>query len=95
MSSKDIKRKYINLYSNLRNYLWDYEAVSTIVDLEESCLKAFPDMKSVRRSSQKLYGLAKDAMRDDEDFKRSFDEFRSCVEGNDCEYMLIAVNVKQ
>ena len=95
MSSKDIKRKYIKLYSNLRNYLWDYYAVSVIVDLENSCLKAFPDMTSVRRNCQELYGLAKDAMQYDDDLKASFDEFRKCVEGNDCEYHLIAVNVKQ
>lgn len=94
ISNVDIRRLYINLYKQLRNYFWDYNFVKTLVDLEDACLRRFPDMTDVRRISLRLYNLCPDTRKNDEDLQSAFSDFRNVVENNDCEYAYVPVNVR-
>lgn len=94
ISNVDIKRMYVNLYKCLRNYFWDYGFVRVLVDLEDACLRRFPNMKDVRRLSLQLYNMCSDTRKQDEELQSSFDKFRKTVENNDCEYAYVPLNVK-
>lgn len=95
ISSYDIKREYIKLYSALRNYLWGYEFVSDLVDLENAVLVRFPDMRSLRSKLQSLYNMSVETRQDDEDLQRCFESFKKLVENNDCSFAYLTVNVKE
>ena len=52
-------------------------------------------MQQVRNTFNKLYAMAHDVIRDDEDLANAFNEFRATIENNDCEYACVTVNVAQ
>lgn len=95
ISSVDIKRNYMILYSDLRKYFWDYFFVEALVDLEDAVLKKFPDMTDVRRCFNRVYNMALPVIREDEELERRMKEFKSLIEQNDCEFSYIKVNVKE
>lgn len=95
ISSVDIKRNYMILYSDLRKYFWDYFFVEALVDLEDAVLKKFPDMTDVRRRFNRVYNMALPVIREDEELERRMKEFKSLIEQNDCEFSYIKVNVKE
>lgn len=69
--------------------------MSLLVEFESCTLKRFPNMQQVRSMFNRLYAMAHDAMRDDEDLANAFDEFKATIENNDCEYACVTVNVAQ
>ena len=95
ISSVDIKRNYMILYSDLRKYFWDYFFVEALVDLEDAVLKKFPNMTDVRRLFNRVYNMALPVIREDEELERRMKEFKSLIEQNDCEFSYIKVNVKE
>ena len=95
ISNIDIKRQYIDLYKNLRKYMWDYKFVCCLVDLEDSVLKKFPNMSDVRKNVNKLYSMCKTSRSCDEDLQRAFIDMKNLVEDNECGFAFISVNVKE
>ena len=95
ISSYDIKREYIKLYSALRNYLWGYEFVSALVDLEAAVLVRFPDMKKLRSALQSLYNMSAETRKEDEQLQSCFDSFKKLVENSDCSFSYLKLNVKE
>ena len=69
--------------------------MSLLVEFESCILKRFPNMKQARSLFNRMYALACEAMRNDEDLKNAFDEFKATIENNDCEYACVTVNVAQ
>ena len=49
ISAVDIQNAYINLYKELRKYIWSAEMVEAIVDLEIAVYETFPDMNRIRK----------------------------------------------
>ena len=95
ISNIDIKRSYIDLYKNLRNYFWDYYFVKDLVEFEDSILVKFPDMKRVRNILQRLYNHCKHVREEDECLQDSFSNMMDLVNNNDCEFSYIVSNVKE
>lgn len=95
VSSVDIKRQYVNLYRQLREFLWDFPFVCKLVDLEDESLRRFPDMRKVRSISQELYNMSKSARQESKELQQAFSDFLKTVQGNECEYSYLCTNVKQ
>lgn len=95
ISSYDIKREYIKLYSALRNYLWGYEFVSRLVDLEAVVFVRFPDMRKLRNNLQLLYNMSVETRKEDEELQSCFNSFKKLVENNDCSFAYLKLNVKE
>ena len=95
ISSVDIKRQYVNLYRQLREFLWDFPFVCKLVDLEDESLRKFPDMRKVRSISQELYNMSKSARHESEELQQAFSDFLKTVQENECEYSYLFNNVKQ
>lgn len=75
ISFNKLQTYYIKLYTQLRNYSWDFKTVEIIADLETSVHRAFPDLAEVRRNLVNLRTRMTDVIRDDEDLQKAYDRF--------------------
>ena len=80
-----LQSAYNDLYTQLRNYIWDYETVVKIADLEVATYMAFPDIDNIRRAFSKLSVDIKDSdiYSDDEELQRALDDFDEKLQGAD------------
>ena len=78
ISTNDIQRAYNDLYVELRKYIWGFEVVKAIADLEVASYTAFPDMAELKSVLSKLKMLIRYDM-DDEELKESFDKFEELI----------------
>ena len=80
-----LQSAYNDLYTKLRNYIWDYETVVKIADLEVATYMAFPDIDNIRRAFSKLSVDIKDSdiYSDDEKLQQALDDFEDKLEGAD------------
>ena len=80
-----LQSAYNDLYTKLRNYIWDYETVVKIADLEVATYMAFPDIDNIRRAFSKLSVDIKDSdiYSDDEELQQALDEFDEKLQGAD------------
>ena len=69
ISSKQLQNSYNRLYKCLREYIWPSDIISCIADLEIETYKAFPDLKCVRDSYNRLKFNCLRYIDDDEDMK--------------------------
>lgn len=80
-----LQSAYNDLYTQLRNYIWDYETVVKIADLEVATYMAFPDIDNIKRAFSKLSVDIKDSdiYSDDEKLQQALDEFDEKLQGAD------------
>lgn len=80
-----LQSAYNDLYTQLRNYIWDYETVVKIADLEVASYKAFPDIDNIRRAYERLRSDAQtsDVWTDDDKLQKAFDAFEDRLDGAD------------
>ena len=82
----DISYAYIRLYRQLRNYIWPYETVEHIAELEIAVHNRFPNLQDVRKY---FYLLCQDIRRsdvEDEDLDKAVEQFKSYVDSDDVVY---------
>jgi hypothetical protein len=82
VSAQIFRNLYIDLYSQLRNYLWDIETVQIIADLEIETHKAFPDVSLISTLTNRLKYYIMSTMSEDEDMKEAFDALQESLEEN-------------
>ena len=87
ITATNLQNAYNALYKEVRNYIWDFDTVSALAELEVETYQAFPDMKQLsnKLATFKRYVDATDVMRTDEALKKAFDAFDEVVNGNDVE----------
>lgn len=80
-----LQSAYNDLYSKLRNYIWDYETVVKIADLEVATYMAFPDIDAIDNAFRKLSIdiKASDIYSDDEELQQALESFEDKLEGAD------------
>lgn len=80
-----LQSAYNDLYTKLRNYIWEYDTVVKIADLEVATYMAFPDIDDIRRAFDRLRIDIKDSdiYSDDEELQQALDDFEDKLEGAD------------
>ena len=80
-----IQQAYIDLYKQIRNYIWDYDTVVKLAELEVAAYMAFPNIDKVRYALDQLkielnssYVYA-----EDEDLQKAVDDFNDTLDGAD------------
>lgn len=91
----DIERGYIDLYTQLRNYIWSYDFVECLACLEDEVFNRFPDMKSMRSIFNKLYNLCYNTRKDNPDLEDNLLKFKNLIESDDCDYSYLVINMAQ
>lgn len=80
-----LQNAYNDLYIKLRNYIWEYETVVKIAELEVATYMAFPDIEDIRYAFSRLKSDVRDSdiYADDEELQQSLDDFEEKLEGAD------------
>lgn len=93
MNHKKLKKGYINLYKQMMKYIWSYDTVELLAELEVAVCNIFPIMTDVRTKFQRLENSIRNQIREDDEMKKAFDEFRELTE-QEITYANIAVVAK-
>ena len=80
-----IQQAYIDLYRQIRNYIWDYDTVVKLAELEVASYMAFPDIDKVRYALDQLKTElnSSDVYAEDEDLQKAVDDFSETLDGAD------------
>lgn len=79
----DISYAYVRLYRQLRNYIWPYETVEHIAELEIAVHNRFPNLQDVRKYFNLLCQDINRSDIDDEDLDKAIKQFESCINTED------------
>lgn len=92
-TSAKLQPLYNELYSNMRKYIWDYDTVATLVDVESETYRRFPNMDQLRRFTSNLKSriIGTSAYKDDDAFRQSLETFEESINDEDDLYAGIAV----
>ena len=91
ISAAQIEKAYNDLYNQFRKYIWDFDTVVALAELETSCYTAFADLDKLRKLLKDLYKLAKDVVKEDEDFQDAFDAFEELIKKDSDIYVKLNV----
>lgn len=93
-SSVIIQNKYISLYKLLRNYLWNFQTVEDIAELEMECFRALPDVDKIKMKLNAVSNAAIYVIRDDDKLKECLDSFYELLNDSSvCKKILISQEV--
>ena len=79
ISSTLIRGKYIDLYTELRRYIWPYDKVELIADLELAANIAIPDIAEVKVALGKLRNACAEERAKDAELQSAFDKFDNLI----------------
>lgn len=83
ITATDLQQSYINLYKQLREYLWPFHTVELIAELEIECYSSFPQVNSLRNIYSRLKSeIFSEYISDDDEYrtlKDVFDKFDSTL----------------
>lgn len=81
-SSQLFRNFYIRLYKELRKYLWDFDTVNLIADIELSAYKSFPDVAQLKLLLGRLRQNLFETLREDDELRKSLEDFEESVNDN-------------
>lgn len=74
-----LQRAYVELYKALREYIWNFDTVCRIADLEVATYESCPNLEEIRNHLRTLRTSTFDVCREDEDLSKAFDDFEELV----------------
>lgn len=83
IGNKELQSKYNDMYIQLRNYIWDFDTVEALADVEIETYTTFPDMKRLRSKFNSIFTDVRDIYLEDEDLKKAVDTFKEFIESDD------------
>lgn len=79
ITATELQQSYINLYRQLREYLWPFNIVELIAELEIECYSSFPQVSRLRNLFSRLKReIFSDYISDDDEYdtlRNVFDKF--------------------
>jgi len=79
MNHKELKKGYIKIYKQMMKYIWSFQTVEILADLEVSVCNVFPIMSDVRNNFYRLETAVRNELKDNEDMKDAFDAFKEII----------------
>lgn len=89
ISSAELQRCYIDVYKELRKYIWSFEVVNQLVDVEIETFKAFPDMINLKKLFDLLKSSTESVVKDDEALNKAMKAFEDKIDVEDTMYYLV------
>ncbi len=85
ITSSDIQVKYEQLYHFLMEFLWEFNTVQALADLEIAVFKRFPDKEEMQRCLRELklsisYTYNELSEDDEAEFKETFEDLEEAIE---------------
>lgn len=90
----DLRAAYQKLYKFMMQYLWDFDTVELLANIEIEIFKAFPDVNRLKKLTSDLEREISDVFTEDTaEFKSAHDALKSLVDSyDDSGYELYSVN---
>lgn len=82
----ELQTCYVDLYTELRKYIWDFQTVEKLANLEISVYRTFPDVEEVRKHLTSLTQDVKHVFSEDEALKNAVDKFTEVLDSVDSIY---------
>ena len=89
MNSNEIQNAYVNLYTQIRKYIWPFDVIDILVDLEIESFKSFPDVMKLRELLDRLYREIQSTLSDDKDFETAYSSFKELIDDDNTMYKLL------
>lgn len=86
LSYNELQSAYVDLYIQLRKYIWDFRTVEHIANLEIAVYRAFPDIADVSQRLNELNLDIRSILSEDEDLKSAIDAFKEVLNTDDSLY---------
>lgn len=83
ISAKQLQSSYNNLYECLRNYIWPYDVVNTIAELEISVYNTFPSTSEILIHFSRLRNFCKMYLSKDKELTKSLLSFDNTLKQAD------------
>lgn len=80
IGNKELQAKYNDMYIELRNYIWDFNTVEHLADVEIEVYTIFPDMLKLRNKFNSLFNDMREVYLEDEDLRKAVDAFKNFIE---------------
>lgn len=92
ITAASLQKSYNKLYTQFRNYVWEFDIIESLADLEVEIYQTFPDMGKVKSKYKKLRQEVSytGAFQHYEELKEAFDTFEESLDEADELY----VNIK-
>lgn len=96
VTSLDIQNKYQKLYKFMMKYLWDYQTVEALANLEIECFKAFPDKAAMQKYLEDLKYRIKNTYNeltedDEPEFEQAFKMMERTIDKYDPESAQVSI----
>lgn len=89
ISSLRIQSAYVDMYTQVRKYIWDFSTVEKLADLEVAVYKAFPSIQEISNCFDKLRLDLKLKENDDADLKNACEAFSNMLDSNNEIYLKV------
>ena len=86
---QDLTRQYVKLYEYVRNYIWPFDTVQDLAELEIAIYNRFPDIEDVKSKFNKFYQDIRIECNEDEELNRQVEALRDIINSEDIIYSLL------
>lgn len=95
ISSKELQNEYVKMYEKIREYIWPFETVKRLADLEVSVYTTFPSPEQIKKDFNTLYLDIRDMFDDDDELKEVVEDFKKTIETLESETFYSKLNQVQ
>lgn len=89
MNSNEIQNSYVDLYTQMRKYIWPFDVIDILVDLEIESFKSFPDVMKLQELLDRLHREIQSTLSDDKDFETAYSSFKKLIDDDNTMYKLL------
>lgn len=86
ISGSFLQSAYVDLYTQVRKYIWEFAVVAMLADLEISVYQTFPDLPQVKLNFQKFRSAVSETASEDEELQQVLSAFSEILESADSIY---------
>ena len=83
VSAQEFRNSYEKFYSEMRKYLWPFDVLTQLGELEVEIYSAFFDINKIVALLNKLYSSIKDTFEDDEAFEKAYNQLKKLADIQD------------
>lgn len=83
---QDLTREYVKLYECVRRYIWPYDTVEDLAELEIAIYNRFPNIEDVRKKFETFYRDIQLECKADKELQGQVDAFRKVLDSEDIVY---------
>lgn len=81
--STSLQNAYVDMYKEVRNYIWGIDVVEKLAELELSVYQALPDITDIKKKFNTFYSYVKTTAKEDNELQGALQAFRDMLDSAD------------